>query len=175
MSFLTLLTDLTIHLWSETSRPRCGLVIPDHFSILLNDCYCCPVTKLCRTLCNPMDCSTPSLPVPHYLTEIAQVHVHWIGDAIQPFYPLQSSSPFALNLSQHQGLFQWVGWITMSHFFLSSLSFISVLHHIQWENKKQSNLLVYPYLCQRTLTFPLPPGWMVHAPTVNKISPSTVC
>ena len=45
---------------------------------------CCSVTKLYLTLCNPMDCSTQGLPIPHYLPEFAQVHVHWVGDAIQP-------------------------------------------------------------------------------------------
>ena len=55
-----------------------------------------------------MDCSTPSLPVPHHLPEFAQVHVHCIGGAIQPSHPLTPSSPSALNLSQHQGLFQWI-------------------------------------------------------------------
>ena len=58
-------------------------------------------------LCNPMGCSMPGLPVPHYFAEFAQVHVHWTGDAIQPFHPLPPSSPFAFNLSQHQSLFQW--------------------------------------------------------------------
>ena len=53
-----------------------------------------------------MDCSTPGLPVPHHLPELAQVHVHFIGDAIQPSHPLMLSSASALNLSQHQGLFQ---------------------------------------------------------------------
>ena len=68
---------------------------------------CCSVTQLCLTLCDPMDCSTPGLPVPHHLPKFAQVHVHCIGDAIQPSHPLMSSS-YALNLSQHQSLFQWV-------------------------------------------------------------------
>ena len=53
-----------------------------------------------------MDCSKLGLPVPHHLPELAQVHVHCIGDAIQPSHPLSPPSPFALNLSQHQGLFQ---------------------------------------------------------------------
>ena len=53
----------------------------------------------------PMDCSTPDLPVFHYLLEFAQVHVHCISDAIQPSHPLMPSSPSALDLSQHQGLF----------------------------------------------------------------------
>ena len=65
--------------------------------------------KLCPALCSPMDCSTPGLPVPQCLPEFAQVHVHSISDAIQPSHPLLSPSPLALNLSQHQGLFQGVG------------------------------------------------------------------
>ena len=59
-------------------------------------------------LCDPMDCSTPGFPVRHFLPEFAQTHIHWVGDAIQPSHPLSSPSPLALNLSQHQGLFQWV-------------------------------------------------------------------
>ena len=56
-----------------------------------------------------MDCSTPGFPVFHHLPELAQTHVHWVGDAIQPSHPLSPPSPPAFNLSQHQGLFQWVG------------------------------------------------------------------
>ena len=67
-----------------------------------------PVAQSCPTLCNPMDCSTPGLPVHHQLPEFTQTHVHWIGDAIQPSHTLSSPSPPAFNLSQHQGLFQWV-------------------------------------------------------------------
>ena len=55
-----------------------------------------------------MDCSTPGLPVHHQLPEFTQTHVHWVRDAIQPFHPPLSPSPPAFNLSQHQGLFQWV-------------------------------------------------------------------
>ena len=55
-----------------------------------------------------MDCSTPDLPVLHYLLEFAQTRVHWLSDAIPLSYPLLPPSPLALNLSQHQGLFQWV-------------------------------------------------------------------
>ena len=65
--------------------------------------------KQSLTLCNSMDCSTPGFPVLHYLVEFAQTHVHWVDDAIQPSHPLSSPSPPAFNLSQHQGLFQWVG------------------------------------------------------------------
>ena len=55
-----------------------------------------------------MDCSRPGFTVLHFLSELAQTHVHWVSDAIQPSHPLLLSSP-ALNLSHHQGLFQWVG------------------------------------------------------------------
>ena len=65
--------------------------------------YCCLVTQLCLTLCDPIDCSMPGLPVPQHLPKFAQIHVHCIGDAVQPSYPLMPSSS-ALNLSQHQRL-----------------------------------------------------------------------
>ena len=74
-----------------------------------NNCCCCSVTQSCLTLCNPMDCGTTGFPVLHHLPELAQTHVHWVSDAIQPPYPLLSPSPPPFNLSQHQGLFQWVG------------------------------------------------------------------
>ena len=57
-------------------------------------------------LCNSLDCSTSGFPVLHYILELAQTHVHRVGDAIQPSHPLSSPSPPALNLSQHQALFQ---------------------------------------------------------------------
>ena len=66
------------------------------------------VAQLCPTLCEPMDCSMPGLPVHHQLLEPAQTHVHWVGDAIQPSHLLSSPPPPTFNLSQHQGLFQWV-------------------------------------------------------------------
>ena len=66
------------------------------------------VTQSCLTLCDPMDCSTLGFPVHHQLLELAQTHVHWVSDAIQPSHPLSAPSPPAFNLSQHQGLFQWV-------------------------------------------------------------------
>ena len=56
-----------------------------------------------------MNYSMPGLPALHYLSEFAQIHVHWFSDAIQPSHPLLPLSPPALNLSQHQGLIQWVG------------------------------------------------------------------
>ena len=62
----------------------------------------------CVWFCDPVKCSTPGFPVPRYLSEFAQTHVHWVSDAIQPSHPLLSLSPPAFNLSRHQGLFQWV-------------------------------------------------------------------
>ena len=81
--------------------------------------YCCEsnqfssvqfrtIPQSCPTLCDPMDCSTPGFPVHHQLPELAQTHVHPVSDAIQPSHPLSSPSPPVFNLSQHQGLFQWV-------------------------------------------------------------------
>ena len=67
-----------------------------------------PVAKLCPTLCDPMNCSMPGLPVHHQLLELTQTHVHGVGEAIQPSHPLSSPSPPAFTLSQHQGLFKWV-------------------------------------------------------------------
>ena len=82
-------------------------------------CCCCSVTKLCPTLCEPMDYCMPGLPVPHYLLEFVQVRVHWLDNTIQPFHPLPPFSPLAFNLSQHQGLFQWVGSFPVSQLFAS--------------------------------------------------------
>ena len=70
-------------------------------------CCCSSFAKLCLTLCDSTDCSKPGFPVLHHLQKFAQVHVHCIGDVLQPSYSLMPSS--ALNLSQHQGLCQWVG------------------------------------------------------------------
>ena len=64
------------------------------------------VTQSCPTLCDPMNRSTPGLPVPHQLPEFTQTHVHPVSDAIQPSHPLSSPSPPAPNASQHQSLFQ---------------------------------------------------------------------
>ena len=77
----------------------CPLDLPVQFS---------SVSRLCPTLCDPMDCSTPGLPVHHQLPGLTHTHVHQVFDAIQPSHPLSSPSPPAFNLSHHQGLFQWV-------------------------------------------------------------------
>ena len=84
-------------LWNQSKKKRGNEIVP--FS---------SVSQLCLTLCNPMEYSIPGLPVYHQLLELAQTHVHWVSDAIQPSPSLSSPSPLALNLFQHQGLFKWV-------------------------------------------------------------------
>ena len=66
------------------------------------------VQSLSLTVSNPMDYSTLGFPVHHQLPELALTHVHWVCDAIQPSHILSSPSPPTFNLSQHQGLYQWV-------------------------------------------------------------------
>ena len=66
------------------------------------------VAQSCLILCDPMDHSTPGLPVHHHLPEFTQTHVHRVGDAIQPSHPLSLPFPPAPNPSQHQSLFQRV-------------------------------------------------------------------
>ena len=70
-----------------------------------------------------MVCSTPGLLVLHHLLQFTQTHVHWVGDAIQPSHPLSSPSPPAFNLSQHQGLFQWVSSLHLTLMFTYNSSF----------------------------------------------------
>ena len=93
-------------------RRQCGIggmgYIYLYMYIFMYRC-CSSIAQSCPTLCDPMDCSMLGLTVPHHLLEFAQVHVHCISDANQPSHPLIPSSPSALNLSQHQGLFQLVG------------------------------------------------------------------
>ena len=62
------------------------------------------------TLCNPVSCSTLAFPVLHHLPEFSQTHIHWVSDKVQLSHPLSSPSPPAFNLSQYQGLFQWVSF-----------------------------------------------------------------
>ena len=96
----------------RTPSPLAGSLVTGYTFWLkhfcLTGCFCCSVTQSCSTLCDPMDCSTPGFPVLHYLPEFTQTHVHCVSDAIQPSHPLSSPSSPALNLSQHEGLFQWV-------------------------------------------------------------------
>jgi len=83
----------------SASSPSCSLPL---FSLVQFS----SVAQSCPTLCDPMDYSTPGLPVHHQLMEFTQTHVHQVSDPIQPSHPLSSPSPPAFNLSQHQGLSQ---------------------------------------------------------------------
>ena len=87
------------------------------------------VTQSCPILWDPINHSTPGLPVHHQLPESTQTHVHWVGDDIQPSHPLSFPSPPALNLSQHQGLFQWV---SSSHWVAKVLEFQLQHQSLQW-------------------------------------------
>ena len=94
--------------------------IPDNLTCLLRNLYVgqeatvrtfswfTSVAQSCSTLCDPMNHSTPGLPVHHQLLNFTQTHFHRVGDAIHPSHPLSSPSAPAPNPSQHQGLFQWV-------------------------------------------------------------------
>ena len=87
------------------------------------------VTQSCLSLCDPMNLSTPGLPVHHQLPEFTQIHAHLVGDATQPSHPLSSPSPPAPNPSQHQGLFQWVN---CSHEVVKVLEFQLQHQSFQW-------------------------------------------
>ena len=94
------------------------------------------VTQLCPTLCNPMNHSTPGLPVYHQPPEFTQTHVHRVSDAIQPSHPLSSPFPPAPNPSQHQSLFQWVN---SSHEVAKVLEF--QLYHHSFQSNPRADLL----------------------------------
>ena len=114
----------------------------------------CSVTQSCPTLCDPMDRSTPGLPVHHQVLESTQTHVHWVGDAIQPSHPLSSPS-LALNLSQHQGkmsrLFKWVDSL---HEVAKALEFQFQYQSFQWIFRA----LVLVFQGPRNAVFP----WWLH-------------
>ena len=94
----------------EKTRVKCGI----QFSLVIQS-Y--------PNLCDPMDCSTPGLPVHHQLPEFAQTHVHWVGEAIQPSHPLWSPSPPGFNLFQ---------WVSSSHQLAKALEFQLQHQSFQW-------------------------------------------
>ena len=91
------------------------------------------LVELCQfsspSLCDPMDCHTPGFPVHHQCLALTQTHVHWVDDVIQLSHPLSSPSPPTFNLSQHQGLFQWVN---SSHQVAKVLEFQLQHQSFQW-------------------------------------------
>ena len=104
------------------------------------------VTQSCPTLCDPMNCSTPGLPVHHQLLEFTQTHVHWVSDAIQLSHPLSSPFPPAPNPSQHQGLFQWVN---SSHEVAKVLEYISIISNFLFHYLYNHKLQYFGHLMQR--------------------------
>ena len=121
--------------WDITDICRTVLKIPviGHKHNLLNYSFASfsfsSVAQSWPTLCNPMDCSTPGLPVHHQLPESTQTHVHWVRDAIQTSHPLSSPFPPALNPLLHQGLFKWV---SSSHQVAKVLEFQLQHQSFQW-------------------------------------------
>ena len=100
------LVTISLWLWTSHHLPDFLFPFPMRGSNELNPQFS-SVTQSCLTLCDPMDYSTPGLPVHHQLPERTQTHVHRVGEGIQLSHPLSSLSPPACNLSQHPGLFKW--------------------------------------------------------------------
>ena len=120
MSYSFQCTDLSLH-WLNLFL---GSIYYFDVSISISS-----VAQSCLTLCDPVNCSLPSLPVHHQLLEPIQTHIHWVGDAIRPSHPLSSPSSPTLNLSHHQGLFQWV---SSSHQVAKVLEFQLQHQSFQW-------------------------------------------
>ena len=136
------------------------------------------VAKSCPTLCDPMNCSTPGLPVHHQLPEFTQTHIHRVSDTIQPSHTLSSPSPPAPNPSQHQSLFQWVN---SSHEVAKELEF-QLLHHSFQRNPRadllQNGLVGSPCSPRDSQESSPPPQFksinslvlsLLHSPTITSI------
>ena len=128
---LALVPSRKLQLWTPLEREdNCFLQ-----QKLIKEGQFSSVAQSCPTVYNPMNRSTPGLPIHHQLPESIQTHVHQVSDAIQPSHPLSSPSPPALNLSQHQGLFKWVSlhirWPKYWSFSFSiSLLRVSIFHNL---------------------------------------------
>ena len=130
-------TELTFYLAASSFTWRASrqvLFLPGQHSlgscpVIVTSVLFSSVAQSCPILCDPMNRSTPGLPVHHQLPKFTQTHVHWVGDAIQPSHSLSSPSLPALNLPQHQGLFQWV---SSSHQVAKVLEFQLQHQSFQW-------------------------------------------
>ena len=109
---------LVLPMWSNSKSKPCPFTVlismptaklHDQLTTAISSVQSSSVAQSSPTLCDPMNCSTPGLAVLHSFLEFAQTDVRWVGDALQLSHPLLPPSPPALNLSHHQGLFQWVG------------------------------------------------------------------
>ena len=113
------------------------------------------VAQSCPTLCNPINCSTPGLPVHHQLPEFTETHVHRVSDAIQPSHPLSSASPSAPNPSNHQSFSQWVNSPPNLHRFSSTEALHTQCFWIFMEASLQRhNLLNHWQLIQPPVPLP---------------------
>ena len=117
--------------WQCRSHKRCQFD-PWVWKIPWSSVQFSSVTQSCPILCDPMNCSMPGLPDYHQLPDFTQTHVHRVGDAIQPSHHLSATSPPALNLPQHQGLFKWV---SSSHQVAKVLEFQLQHQSFQWTLK----------------------------------------
>ena len=149
--------------------------------------------QLCLTLCNTMNRSTSGLPVHHQLPECTQTHVRWVRDAIQPSHPLSSPSPLALNLAQHQGLFQWVSsshqvakilelqlqhqsfqWTPRTdplYFFLFNFTLQYCIDFAIHHHESAMSVHEFPILNPPRISLPIPSLWVipVHQPQASGI------
>ena len=107
-----------------------------HWCVHISSVQFSSVAQSCLTLCNPMNRSTPALPVYQQLPEFTQTHIHRVSDAIQPSHPRSSLSSPAPNPSQHQSLFQWVN---SSHEVAKVLGF--QLQHHSFQRNPRADLL----------------------------------
>ena len=122
--------------WSEVDEPRVCYTEwsqkQENKHDTLTHIYCCSLTQLCLTLCDPVDCSTPGFPVLHHLPELAQTCVHWVGDAIQPSCPLSSPSPPAFRRRASRRSYSNTNvWVRVSQRNRSNRSHID-----RWERKE---------------------------------------
>ena len=108
LPYLLELAQTHVNWVSDAIQPSHPLSSPSPPAFSISQHQFSSVAQSCPTLCHPMNCSTPGLPVHHQLPEFTQTHVHGVGDAIQPSHPLSSPFPPVSNPSQHQSLFQWV-------------------------------------------------------------------
>ena len=106
---MTLLPTHAVRVPLQSDREKCEARKGKNLKILKNTGCCCCCPSLSRVWLFATPWTAASFPVLPYLPEFAQIHVQWLSDAIQPSHPLSSPSPLALNLSQEQGLSQWVG------------------------------------------------------------------
>ena len=123
-----MIKPLKFNFWLEFNISKIKMSLLILFSLCLGHSLVqfSSVTQSCPTLCDSMNRSTPGLPVHHQHLEFTQTHIHRVRDAIQPSHPRSSPSLPALNLSQHQGLFQWV---SSSH---QVTKVLESLVHIKW-------------------------------------------